>query len=86
VVVIDEGCAGGGEGVFVAELLPGPFELLVTELARPDHPGKPVVRCLREDRGLEHRRHVRRATAVARQRREMVSEAGPAVDLDQQLG
>ena len=52
-VVVDEARAGGGQRVLAAELLPGPFELLVAELARARHAGEPEVRRLREDRGVE---------------------------------
>lgn len=39
-----------------------------------------------DEDGIEERRHVGRATPVARQRCEAVGETGPAVNLDEQLG
>jgi hypothetical protein len=41
---------------------------------------------LADDHGVEHGRQVGRAAAVPRKRDQLVGEAGPAVDLDQQLG
>ncbi len=86
VVKVDQVRARRCEGVFAAELLPSPFELLVAELAGFSHAGKAEVRRLRQDHGVEQARHVRRAAPVARQQDEVLGEAGPAVNLDQELG
>jgi hypothetical protein len=86
VVVVHEAGAGGGQGVLAAELLPRPFELLIAELARPGHARESEVGRLREDHGVEQAWHVGRPSPVAAQRHEVVGEAGPAINLDQELG
>lgn len=85
-MVVHEAGTGGGQGVLTAELLPRPLELLIAELARPGHARESEVRRLREDHGVEQAWHVGRPSPVAAQRHEMVGEARPAVNLDQELG
>ena len=84
-VVVHQARARVGEHFFAEVVLGRPVELVIGELARARHAGQPEVRRLRRDRGEEHVRHVGRAAAVPAQQRELAGEAGPAVDLDQQI-
>lgn len=62
------------------------MELLGGELARARAMPEPEVRRLRQNRRVEQAWHVGRPPPVAAQRHQVVSEAGLAINLDQQLG
>lgn len=66
--------------------LGGPGELFVGQLAGVGHPGQAEVGGLGEDRGVERARQLGRARLRAAGVGELLDEARPAVDLDQQIG
>jgi hypothetical protein len=85
-LVIDDPARRGFQGLVPQIPLARPADLRRPEVARPSHPAGPEVAGLRHQRGEEMAGVIgapRRGSAGVR---ELACEAGPAVNLDQQVG